>query len=365
MRVRELTRTLDAASLDDDAIALPRANLRLSKAGLRRLGYVKDGDVAFVAGTLVQGLGNPYSDVDLYVITDKLRCASDIELKRHHRALSAQRDILRSSSSEEVYILHSAIPDSYVKVDVEYLTYAQLEALRERVEQLFEYAAHNLVLLTKTLTVREQALIHRTTHGIPITDARLAAPVLQTFDVDAYTYIAYRWLASDFSILLDMAGAARMSEWDRAADIARENVVRQVTAMMHLNGLTDTVQRKWVLKYAADRRFLPPDLHDRFRKFFYFEGVAADGFEGYVRDSLDFVDEIFSRSAKLLDEHPRAPSGELALRLLEKDHQFADHDTPLAAWEYEYRRKAYGLRGRPSREYLDLDSVQGERRTPA
>ena len=72
----------------------------------------------------------------------------------------------------------------------------------------------------------------------------------------------------------------------------------------------------------------------------------------YVLDTLDFIDEVFARTAPILEGCEIFPSGRHALELLERDSNDNNTDTTYAKLEYGYRAKVYGRPGVPTRDYL-------------
>ncbi|CAQ84650.1 MULTISPECIES: hypothetical protein [Photorhabdus] len=201
--------------------------------------YLKDSDAAFLGGSLIEGIGNRYSDIDVHVVTEKLLLEKDIEPKRHYRVLSSNRSILTGKNPEdEVFLIHTVIPGSHVKVDIGYRTIQEIERLASVVQETFDYAVRSLVLLTKYMDNRNMAFIHRLFNSIELCGVDRLDGLRQQIGKHRFEYLMYRWKASDFSVLLDLLGAWESKDWIRCADMARENMVTQFQAYTHLCGNT-------------------------------------------------------------------------------------------------------------------------------
>jgi predicted nucleotidyltransferase len=346
-----------SSSKAEKTLRLERVALSLDVQYILEHAYVRPGDVVFVSGTLVEGIGNKFSDIDVYVITDAYRSSRTIDLGKHHRVLSRERDIIRPDTPEkEVFLIQTVVPGTSIKVDVEYKTLSELEALFGRIHEIFLYATRNLKLLTKRLSDLEEVLIHRLFHAFVLQNHERFAELVSKVSEDEFLYLAYRWIATDFNILLDLAGAWHAGELDRAVELARENVIIQTSAFLRLRGVTN-LRRKWLLTYF-DRLEDDRVYREAFLDLLYLRGVSDDRRKAeYVLKTFDFVDELQSRSRPYLERLGRVPSGDAALSLLEADR--SAFRSPYADWEHEHRLAAYRERSTPTR--VRFTELAGER----
>ncbi len=310
--------------------------------------------LAFASGTLIEGIGNPFSDIDVYVVRDRLPRTGDLDLSGNFRVIGKDRRILHDGVvGEQVYLVHRLIPESHVKIDIEFRTFADVSSIIRTIEELFDYAIHNLVLLTRYMNYREEDFIHRILVGVPIANPVAFGELRRAISAEQYTYLCYRWNASDFSVLIDLLGAWRAGEYDRAKDLARENLIQQMSAFLHLNGLTNK-RRKWLLRYLTRIESAYPTLVTRFRELFFFRANddCRDCYS-YVGATLDLVDDIFRASSVILERTPAFPSGPLAIRQLERETAIRNGQPDLAEMEFHYRTRVYGAVLPPSRNYLN------------
>jgi len=350
-------------TVDGRPIYLGAADTWLDPEFVLKSCYARPGDIVVISGTLIEGIGNAYSDIDVYVITDSYRQSGEIALQHHHRVLTVDRDIVRPDTpSSPVLLIHTVIPGTSIKIDVEFKPFAEVESLLARIHDIYEYASDNLILLTKRLTDREEIMVHRLLNCVPILGQERFTALLRRLPVDEYRYIAYRWVASDFAILLDLAGAWDAGELDRAVELARENVFVQTSGYLRLRGVTN-LRRKWLLTYL---KRLPDAacLLERFIDLVYLRGTETPAGKAiYVARALDYVDDLFTLSCPLLEAIPRVPSGERGVAVLRRERDDSEFNSDYAQWEYEYRMKAYGHPGLPTRQRLrGLDAAVGPRR---
>jgi hypothetical protein len=315
--------------------------------------YLKSNDIVFLAGSLVEGMGNLYSDLDVYVVTDELRSSTSIDIGRHYRVLSTDRDIMREGSPPKpVLLIHTVLPNSKIKVDVEFRTFKDLGLLNHRINTMFEYACDNLIMLSKRLEPREEFIIHRLLNCIPIVNEGAISDLLSGFSRSQYAYLSYRWFASDFSVLLDLLGAWHQGHLQLAADIAREQIIQDVTGYLCLLGVTN-IRRKWTLSYL-EKVAIDPALKQRFLDCFFFTDTDTKQKKlQYVEKALDLVDDIFDASQPLLEQIPSVPVGDRALAKLRQEvNMDPSGGEDYVEMEYGYRSKPYGRRGTPTRNLL-------------
>lgn len=314
--------------------------------------YLRPNDVVILAGSLVEDMGNLYSDLDVYVITDELPSSDMIDIGRHHRVLSVERDIVRQGDpSKKVLLIHTVLPHSKIKVDVEFKTRREFDLMFNEVRSMHAYACDNLAMMSKRLKPREEFIIHRLFNCMPIINESALAALKSQLSLPQYAYLSYRWFASDFSVLLDLLGAWHQGRINLAADLARELVILEMTGYLCLLGVTN-IRRKWLLVYIEQTE-MDPTIKQRFLDSFFFKG-ADDAQEkaAHVEKSLDLVDDIYEASRPLLERLPN-PSGEQALAKLRREVNLdPSGGEEYVEMEYNFRAKPYGQKGSPTRQLL-------------
>lgn len=346
-------------NIDSEFIEVLGGEVKIPTSFILNNAYHSDGDIVLATSSLIEGIGNKYSDLDIYVIRDRMPRVFEIEPSNHHRAITVSRTIVTEENrkiiaDEEVFLIHTVLPGTEIKVDVEFKTFAYFDKLSENIQELFEYACDNLEMFSKYLPDRDNSVIHRIFSAKSLTSSEKFQTLKKKFNRQHYSYIAYRWLASDFSILLDIFGAASKNEWDRCVEMSRVNLARQVQGYLHLLGCTN-VDQKWMLTYLDGFDTGEVKLiKKRYLELFYFVGVdLKNSFTKrlYVEKSLDFCDRLFHLSRKYLMSNPNYPSGKTALIHL-KSRFSLTHNFSYEKMEYLYRAKAYAVGIVPTKYWM-------------
>jgi len=312
--------------------------------------YLKPGDAAIVGGSLIEGIGNINSDIDVYVITKRLRREREVDLHRHFRVFDTDRSILTGSNpNADVYLIHTIVPGERIKVDIEYRTWQEAEELSGLVNDLFQAACKSLISLTTVMERRSLAFIHRF-HNSKIVCANTALMRLRDrMSVTKFKYLLYRWKSSDYSVLLDMQGAWEDRDWIRCADMSRENMVTQFHAYTHLCGNTN-YHRKWIIPYSR-RLNVEKLLFDKYLALLTScAGKTEDELRSFILETIDFVDKIFIACRDLLEEEPLYPSGTIALSAI--DTYFRSEAGDYSENEIAYCKKAYSAQTVPTRDWF-------------
>jgi len=320
--------------------------------------YHEDGDAILVSGTLIEGIGNRFSDIDVYVIKPTSLPAERIAHGKHLRVLTKSRRVLNDGmkdQDEPVFLVHSDSVYEGVKIDVEFRTFDEIDAVLVKLDRVFSYARCHLVLLTFELEEREKMLLHRMRYAVSLFGhATIERKVRRANDLKL-TYLLYRWMASDFSYLLDIAGAANSGEWLRAADLARVNLITQMMGFLHAVGVTN-FDSKWVLSYlrkCVEAGYVKPSVESQFIHLYTMQGVNWDkdgSASHYIRRTLEFNDSLFHECRFHLCRNPLILKEENARTSVAASLESSPKNL-YSVFEHLYRMKAYGGFG-PGTSYL-------------
>ena len=352
--------------LRDGLLCLPAASLEISVDQLLAIAQADGEDSVFACGSLVEGIGNGYSDIDIYVIT-KLAVVGEraLALRGSWRSISSSRKILSSTENsrydDPIFLVHVPLKEMPTKVDIEYRTRSEVAVVRAAIGSIYEYAVNNLELLTVSMDLRDRMIVHRLSCGINI-----SSPLDVSFcrsDLEKFTYLLYRWVASDFSVLIDCLGAWQAGEMSRSALIIRDKMAQEMMGLMNLAGLT-TQHVKWLLSYLTpDSKFCSLSSNTDIKKLaptfiaLYAEvDWSSKAYATYVLECADHIDRIYDAVTIRLAMSP-FPSGEEARHALRKSIRISK-ETEYAGLELEHRLLPYGERSRPLREMFSMKAHQ-------
>lgn len=324
--------------------------------------YATPRDVVLVSGTLIEGIGNKFSDIDVYVLCERRPKVRDIHPDRHMRTLTVGRQIVDADyaaqaahAEEEVLIIQAETPRDCVKLDVEFKTFREVAALADQVRSIFDYARCHLLLLTVQMPERDKMFLHRLHFCRVLQGEATYRQIVNTIHYDRYTYLLYRWIGADYSIFLDIIGAAAAGEWLRALEMARSNALQQTLAYLHLVGLSN-FDPKWLITYldaAVLQGSFDRALLETFRSLYCLQDVdcrQTASLQRYVERALDYADTVLNLSRDPLLRNPALPDLRQARRLIDADN--GEVCGLYAALERAYRGRVYGFAAPPSRYFL-------------
>lgn len=333
-----------------DKISLLGGKVLLDRDFVVANAYLRSDDAIIVGGSLLEGVGNFNSDVDAYVLTDRLRRRNEIRLDSHFRVFGPDRSILGPSDEKsEVFLVHTMIPGERIKLDIEYRTWAELSEIADQVEGLFEHARKSLISLTTLIERRTLAFIHRLHNSKVLRASTKLADLRERLSLEKLRYLLYRWKIADFSVLLDMQGAWNEGDFIRCADMARENMVTQFHAYTHLCG-NSSYNRKWIIPYA-NRLNLDGTLLDEYLMLLTAGmGRSDDELREFIWSTLDFVDRVLLACSERLYHESLYPSGADALSAI--DSFFRSEAGDYSEIEIAYCKKPYGESPLPTRAWF-------------
>ncbi|MBW7962521.1 hypothetical protein [Bradyrhizobium sp. BR 10261] len=321
----------------DGSIFILNGRYQLPIDELLRDLYLAADDLVVVGGSLIDGYGNAFSDVDVYVVTERRPAIERVEWRRHDWMWSSSGDISEKRSG----VLHETfdyVADTRLAINVEYIERAEAQAR-------FEHAcARYLDALTHTqplslLSYRESHFLHRLLSGVPIRNGSLMEAIVGKFDTAKLCYLGYRTFVGNYPAFRDVCGACVAGNWENAALLARSYLSGQMMALTFLGGQSNP-NIKWVLSKA---RGMPPDYKGIVAEYerVLLEPIrTADEQAKIVWESLDLIDRILMASHRLLDLNPAFLSTHQALRLLREErqrhHAHPDIEGYFSLWEKLY-----------------------------
>lgn len=315
---------------------------------------IKDDDIVIASGTLVEGIGNEYSDIDIYVITKKLRNSRDIDITDFFRVISPEKEIVQEGDEKDILLVHLPVEKTGVKVDVEFKTFDDVQSIINQLKIHYDYAISNHILLTKQMPERQMSFMHRVHNSICLFNPEGLNYIQKKIPPSMLSYYLYRLNASDFADFLDITGAWRKNEFERCFDLARENLIKQMLAYTYLCGNTD-YKRKWLLT-RMKQAGINDGLFHRFTSLFLRKEIMSD--KDYIISTLRMVDEIFTLSALFFHTTTDStmPEANTVLDWLENEKKKCSKEYERA--EVDYRVKAYDIKSQWSTEaYLERSLV--------
>ena len=238
-------------------------------------GYPDGSDtVVFLSGSIVAGHANPWSDIDVFSITD--------------RAATADQQGHATTNTVATHILEDR------RVDWEFWRPATVDWIAQRL------AAHKFgsgeSIAGASFIQIELIFMHRLRIGIPLVNEEGLRELQSKFDYDLLaaflTEEAIRHLDAE---LEDLIGMRKGNDRDVGLWVARQVLDVSIEAYIHSTGVTDPV-KKWMIKYLGA---LPDDprhrqLRDDYWRLMYPGDLrdGSDAWQRYAEEVIEFSNRV-------------------------------------------------------------------------
>lgn len=304
-------------------------------------------DVVVLSGTLFEGFGNLYSDIDLYVISKHLptyeEALPSVLVIRDDGCVRRSIEILKDCAN--------------IPLDVQYYTFHELETLARSLRTLHGESKQSTGIYRKTLHPEDEDLIHKLLTGDVLQDGTGAFNARGTFDPGMFGFLKYRNEAGGYAEFRDLIGSFTAGDLQTCLYNTRSYLIAQVSAMMFLAGSTNP-RPKWFMRRLTSLgmeysplvkgviSWLESARHDMQQKCEAFESAC------------ELIDLAYGHSRTLLDTHPNGFSVQEALELTE--HEFSarsSNDRDVLA-ELQLRRCMFSHSGIPLITQVPDSSVQ-------
>ena len=321
-------------------IELLKGRIVVNPSELLSRSRATDGDIVVLSGTLLEGFGNSYSDLDLYVIGEHLPTQGpDVpasQVLREDGRVRRVNETLKSSSN--------------VLLDIQYYTFQELETLSRSLNALYHESRLGTRIFRKTLHQDDEDLIHKLLTGTILQDASGSFDARKYFDPATFCFLKYRNEVGGYEEFRDLIGSWMAGDLDTCLYNTRAYLVSQVTGMMFLAGSTNP-RPKWFIRKLTALRPEYAELKDGI--LFWMNSSRHTDLQKReaIKKACELIDQTYAHARMLLGTNARYFPVEEALTLT--DREFAERGTPdvdtLAEWQL--RRRMF----RPSEPPLLLE----------
>lgn len=238
----------------------------------------QSGSVVYCSGSVVDGMGNPWSDIDVFVIGER-------------DPVGPYAKQAPTNATSQHYVRNR-------RVDFEFWRPPDVHALADRLRAL-ELGTGRTIATTSFLWI-EECFIHRLRIGVPLVGEEGFARYHALFDFDHFrAYKVEETIRMLDAALEDLCGMMEVGDVDVALTTARDVVNGAVDAYCHKFGSTDPT-RKWRVKHLA--RCADAPSHGEISAEFWrlqFPNAAelrgdADAWRAHLEACISFANRITS-----------------------------------------------------------------------
>jgi hypothetical protein len=304
-------------------------------------------DIVLVSGSLIEGMGNIHSDLDIYVICDSPPSATS--LPGVHNYVDTRND--------QVEFIYDYLTPDGLAFHAQYFSFAELDCLAATLSREFQESLSTTKIrrafLGQSLAVRNPHadFVHRAFHAIPVLNASRWHDVRSRFDADHICYLLYRTAAGGYPEFKDIWGTWLAGDYETSYRAVSEYACEQVRGLTHLCGNTNP-KRKWLFHYLDA---LPDELKPlarRLRELFFKGCSSSDEQASAVLHFLDLIDDVWLAYRPCFARRAGFKTFEAAISAIEREFSEEPSHDEQTVLEYEHRRKQFGGEGRPLRHFL-------------
>jgi hypothetical protein len=293
-------------------------------------------DVVVLSGTLLEGFGNLYSDLDLYVIGEKLPTKeSDVPATLVIREDGCVRRVNETLEDADDLLL-----------DVQYYTFHELDTLARSLYSLYAESRQSTGIYRKTLHHEDEDLIHKLLTGEILQDGTGEFDTRTRFDPGMFCFLKYRNEVGGYAEFRDLVGSWTAGDLDSCIYNTRGYLVSQVSGMMFLAGSTNP-RPKWFVRRLGALHSEYADLKSGVISWMHSAHRTEQQKRHAVESACELIDLTYQHARALLGSNPRYFSAEEALELTEREFAGrAVHDKDTKA-EWQLRRRMFAQAERP------------------
>jgi hypothetical protein len=311
-------------------IDLLNGRIRLDATDLLSHGRTESRDVVVLSGTLLEGIGNLYSDLDLYIIAEELPLKGpaglSMQVVREDGRVRRLNEILESAAN--------------IVLDVQYYTFRELATLARSLNELYAESKRNTRIFRKTLHPDDEDLIHKLLTGTTLQDPTGCFNARAIFDTGKFCFLKYRNEVCGYAEFRDLVGSWTDRDLDSCLYNIRSYLISQVSGMMFLAGNSNP-RPKWFLRRLASLGDEYLELRERIMAWMHCARHTDLQKREAVETACDLIDMTYILARELLGKNALYYSAEEALALTEREFaERATHDREMAE-EFQLLRRMF------------------------
>jgi hypothetical protein len=323
-------------------ISLLKGRVRLDPADLLQHSRAESQDVVVLSGTLLEGIGNLYSDLDLYVIGEELPHqgpdALSMQVVREDGRVRRINETLECAGN--------------IVLDIQYYTFRELATLARSLNELYAESKRSTRIFRKTLHPDDEDLIHKLLTGTLLQDGTGRFNARETFDPGKFCFLKYRNEVGGYAEFRDLAGSWMDGDLDSCLYNMRSYLISQVSGMMFLAGNTNP-RPKWFVRRLGSLGEEYLELRERIMTWMLGARHTDPQKREAIETACDLIDTTYVLTRSVLGTNALYFSVEEALGLAEREFaERARYDREMSE-EFQLLRRMFSSTASPLFTQID------------
>lgn len=313
-----------------------------------------------LGGSLIDGIGNPFSDIDVISISRERPPLSEFRAKNYLILQTGETtDIIRSSlmgaeageTPDEgivVAAVHDYADEWGTRFDIDYVIHSHIAGLIEKIAPHFQTLEASYGGAPAPFNFEERRHIDRIINGVALVGQDDLDALRASIPAKKYNYALYRETIINFSSFQDVLGAIIAGRWPMAIQLARYFLLETAKSWLHLRGVTNW-SGKWVTVYLSRIEDDDRPLAERTVQLLQGQGLPEPA--AYVTAILDTADAILARIVSVVDHDDIYVSGEKILQNIQSRYEATGRKDRHLNLSLEFYAKMGTAEALPLREF--------------
>ena len=324
-----------------DSISFLDGQLTVSTSEILERVRPREDDIVVLSGTLVEGIGNRHSDLDVYVIGRSLPSLQEV----------GKRNFVGVENGV-VCQYYDYLNTCGFGFDVEYYTFDLIREIISETIELYDYSIESTKIFRRTIDKTHDDALHKIHIGLCLMNAQQLSNIFPDRFWDKLCFLQFRNCVGGYPEFKDVMGAWGSKDYDTALFNSTSFLLEQSLGLINLSGNSNS-KSKWIIQNLKrlPKEYLP--LGRKITDWLWKDKRSEERKQDAILEAIDLVDEVFGSVATVLDDLKEVGfSTAQALELTEQElarEEFRDRQT---LDEFEHRRRIFDQSGRSLKDFF-------------
>lgn len=319
---RDIRVTVSENSGRVESIALNDNSINIDVKSVEKYIPNFENSLVVITSTLLEGIGNRSSDVDVYYVSQRLLKLEDlpIDIDEYYWV---NEEIIKDGSTPDNHEKHLKMfcwhdPKTGIRFDVECLTFERLDAIFKSIEEEYACQSSHTVEMTSETSLLDIRVVHRTLKGIPIRgDQEYRDHIVAQVSMEKLLFLLYRHAIHGFQIVNDIIGNFKDQKFELASFLANRYLFMEMMAFSHLGGNSNP-NEKWLLSWLSKCEGHQRTISEEFKYLYFRENQVSH--KQYTLDVFKFISKLFKENRSVFDESPVYPTSSDFLEMTRQEY---------------------------------------------